>query len=628
MSGGAGTGAGNGAQRDYSVFEADIEGRTFDMQLLGRLLGWVKPHRMLAFGSVLMVLVASGLAVLAPVVLSRVVIDATLVGNTDSDVPDYGMLDASAWLQAHTGLSALPGACLLYGGLVALWMLFGHFHRILLARAALGALRDLRRDLFDHLESRPSSFYDRVAVGRVMTRVTNDVEVLFQCLTGLGGLIGEFIPFFVALFIMYSVSPFLTGVLLLAVPLVALATWLFRWATRSVYRDIRNSVSRLNQNLQENLSGIQVVQLHNRQERNLAQYTEHNRANRNHECKAIDFECLYGPFNGSLASGALGAIVWFGGQSVLEGAITLGSVVLFSRYVDMLFRPIVMLGEQYNVLYRAMASGERIFQALDWDESLKEPEHPLTLPERSAGKVEFRNLSFGYAPDQPVLHDVSFTIEPGEKVAIVGSTGSGKTTLIRLLGRFYDFEPNQILLDELDLQQLRTRDVRSRFGVVLQDFHIFSGTVRENIALGNPEVTDARVVEAARMVDADGFIRALPEGYDTPLNERGSNLSHGQRQLLAFARVLAADPEILVLDEATASIDTETEQVIQAALRRVTEGRTCILIAHRLQTIREADRIVVLQHGRVREVGSHEQLLAQRGVYHTLHELQFQETAG
>jgi len=614
-------------KRDYSVFEADIDGRTLDLQVLRRLLGWMRPHAMYALGSVVTVLIAAGLAVLTPVVLGRVVIDATLMGNDDSTIPSYGMLDANAWLQLQTGLPPLAAACVLYGSLIAVWMFFGHIHRILLARAALNALRDLRHDLFTHLESRPSSFYDRVAVGRVMTRVTNDVEVLFQLLTGIGGLVGEFIPFFVALFIMYSISPMLTGILLLSVPLVTLATLAFRHATRGVYRDIRNSVSRLNQNLQENLSGIQVVQLYNRQQRNLDRYTEHNADNRAHECKAINYECIYGPFNGSLASGALAAILWFGGHGVIDSAITLGSVVLFSRYVDMLFRPIVMLGEQYNVLYRAMASAERIFQALDWDESVSEPERPLQLPPRSEGRVEFKNLSFGYTEDSQVLRDVSFDVKPGEKVAIVGPTGSGKSTLIRLLGRFYDFAPDQILLDGRDLQQLSTRDVRRRFGVVLQDFHIFSGTVRENIALGNPDVSDERVIEAAKMVDAHGFISALPGGYDAPLNERGSNLSHGQRQLLAFARVLAADPEILVLDEATSNVDTETEQVIQAALRRVTEGRTCILIAHRLQTIREADRIVVLQHGRVREIGSHDQLLEKRGVYHTLHELQFQSEA-
>jgi ATP-binding cassette subfamily B protein len=284
----------------------------------------------------------------------------------------------------------------------------------------------------------------------------------------------------------------------------------------------------------------------------------------------------------------------------------------------------VVLGEQTNILFRAMASGERIFQALDWDEKIHEPAMPTPLPARLRGEVEFRHVNFGYDPGTPVLRDVSFDIRAGEKLAIVGPTGSGKSTLIRLLGRFYDFADGQIFLDGVDLNQIHTRDLRRRVGVVLQDFHIFSGTIYDNIALGDPMISRERAVAAAQTVNADDFISQLPDGYDTILSERGQNLSQGQRQLLAFARVLAADPEILVLDEATASIDTETELLIQDALRKLTAKRTSILIAHRLQTIQEADRVLVLHHGRVEELGTHEELLARRGLYYTLHTLQFQ----
>ena len=310
-------------------------------------------------------------------------------------------------------------------------------------------------------------------------------------------------------------------------------------------------------------------------------------------------ETAYGAFTDSMASIAIGAVLWFGGGAVVQEQITLGGMVLFTQFISMLFHPIVVLGEQFNVLFRAMASGERIFQALDWDERIHEPEHPTPLPARLRGEVAFRGLNFGYDPALPVLRDVSLTIAPGEKLAIVGPTGSGKSTLVKLLGRFYDFEDGRIFLDGIDLNRIESRDLRRRIGVVLQDFHIFSGTVFDNLALGNPRIDRQRAIAAARAANAHDFVSALPRGYDTPLAERGQNLSQGQRQLLAFARVLAADPEILVLDEATASIDTETELLIQDALRKLAAGRTSIIIAHRLQTIQEADRVVVLDGGRI-----------------------------
>ena len=451
-----------------------------------------------------------------------------------------------------------------------------------LISAVINGLRDLRVDLFRHLETRPSSFYDRVAVGRIMTRVTNDVEALYELLRGMGTLIGEFVPFFVALGIMLAVDVKLTIVLLLALPIMGGVTAAFRRATRQLFRLVRMSLSALNQNMQENLAGLQVVQLSERQEYNLGRYTAINRENRTHEMRSMRLETVYGAFTDSMASIALGVVVWYGGGAVVQDHVSLGGIILFTRFIDMLFHPIIALGEQTNILFRAMASGERIFQALDWDEKIHEPASPVALPPRLRGEVEFRHVSFAYQPDVPVLNDVSFTIAPGEKLAIVGPTGSGKSTLIRLLGRFYDFPDGMIFLDGFDLHTIHTRDLRKRIGVVLQDFHIFSGTIYDNIALGNPAISRERAIAAAKTVNAHGFIARLPNGYDTPLSERGQNLSQGQRQLLAFARVLAADPEILVLDEATASIDTETELLIQDALRKLTARRTSILIAHRL----------------------------------------------
>ncbi|MDO8423104.1 MAG: ABC transporter ATP-binding protein [Parvibaculum sp.] len=612
-------------KKDYSIFEDDIDTRHFDIGMLWRLTHWIAPYRKQMWLALVMVILAASAAVLAPVVVSRVVIDSILLGAADTQAPDFGQKALSHWLDQATGFHPLVVACSLYALWIALWAVFGHGFRILLARAVLNGLRDLRRDLFAHLERLPSSFYDRVAVGRVMTRLTNDIETLFELLAGFGVLLGEFVPFFVAVTIMLALNAELTFQLLAILPLAAIATVIFRVVSRTVYRATRSTVSRLNENLQENLSGIEVVQLYGREKLNYDAYSAINRENKDAENRAVKIESYYGPSMDSMTFIAITIIIWYGGHDVLGGTATLGSVILFAQFADMLFRPIVAMGDQWNVVFRAMASCERIFQALDWDEALKAPENPVPLPDDLKGEVEFRHLNFSYLPGSPILKDVSFTIAPGEKVAIVGPTGSGKTSLIRLLCRFYDIAPQSILIDGIDIMDIAPADIRRRVGVVLQDFHIFSGSVYDNIALGNPAVTRDDAMRAAKLVHADAFISTLPQGYDTPLTERGRNLSHGQRQLLAFARVLAMNPDVLILDEATASIDTETELIIQDALAKLTEGRSSIIIAHRLQTIREAHRIVVLTQGEVREIGTHEELMALGGTYKTLYELQVQD---
>ena len=611
--------------RDHSMFDAELSGSVLNIRLLGRLMQWLRPYRFSLVVSTVLVFVASYATVVMEILISRVLVDYIIVGETNSQMPDLGMIELIQWLEALLSISPLAALGIVFAFIMSVIALTGHWHRMTLSSAIVKGLRDLRQDLFSHMETRPSSFYDKVPVGRIMTRVTNDVEALYEMLRGMGSLIGEFVPFFVALIVMFNTSVKLTLILLCLVPVVGIATFLFRGSSREVFRLVRNSVSALNQNLQENLSGLQVVQLSGRESRNLLGFTRLNKENRRYEYQSINLSTFYGAFNDSLTAIGLGLIIWFGGGEVVQDEMTIGGVILFTRFMNMLFTPVVSLGEQLNVLFRAMASGERIFQALDWDEQVHEPEYPVRLATRARGHIEFRNLSFSYELDKPILRNVSFNVEAGEKLAIVGPTGAGKSTLIRLLGRFYDFPDDMIFLDGIDINKLHSRDVRIRIGVVLQDFHIFSGTILDNIALGSSNISREKVIESAITVNAHSFISELPDGYDTPLLERGANLSQGQRQLLAFARVLAADPEVLVLDEATASIDTETEQLIQDGLQKLLADRTAILIAHRLQTIQQANKVLVLQHGKVVEYGTHAELLELGGLFRTLHELQFQE---
>lgn len=615
--------------RNYSAFDAQLTHQALNVKMFIRLLKWTKPYRFTLITSVFLVLASSAFALLQPIMQNRVIIDTILAPGSptaNAAMADYGLIDITEWFMEALSLPGLAVAVFLYLLLFFVQSFMGIAQQLLLTSGSLKTLRDLRVQLFASLERKPASFYDHVAVGRVMTRITSDVDNLYMLITSFIQHAGDFVLFFMALFIMLNFTVDLTLVALLVIPISALATYLFRMAIKDIVRLIRDSVSSMNQYMQENLMGIEVVQLSGREEQNFEEFQERNKENRKQEFRQINYDVLFEMVNTSLPSIATAAIIWYGGGKVIQEEITLGTMIVFNQYLNMMIQPVSNLGQLFGQLFRSMASGERIFQALDWEERLHEPEIPYELPERLDGSIEFRNVNFSYLSSEQVLKDVSFEIKPGEKLAIVGPTGSGKSTLIRLLARFYDFEDNQIFIDGIDVNRIGSQELRERVGVVLQDFHIFSGTILENISLNNPTISKERAIWAANVVNADPFIQGLSDGYETELSERGHNLSQGQQQLLAFARVLASDPEILVLDEATSSIDTGTELIIQDALHKLTEGRTSIIIAHRLQTIQECDRILVLHHGEVKELGTHEELLALEGIYYTLHELQFQDS--
>jgi ATP-binding cassette, subfamily B, multidrug efflux pump len=487
---------------------------------------------------------------------------------------------------------------------------------------------DLRTELFAKLQRSDLRYYDRNPVGRLMTRITNDVETLNELFSS--GLVTVFGDLFTLVFIvavMLRMDWRMALVTFSVLPFVFLVAFLFRAKIRDAYRDIRVRLARINAYLHERITGVRVVQLFNREE---AEARRHDAIERDYleaHLRSITYYALFFPIIEIFTAVALALIIWYGGGQIVQGAVTVGVVTAFLQYARRFFRPIQDMSEKYNLLQAAMASSERVFRVLDREDEILDPEDPVELGPRTRGEIEFRDVWFAYGereggePDW-VIKGLTFRAAPGEKVAIVGHTGAGKTTIINLLMRFYDVQKGEILLDGVPIRSIRLDDLRARIGLVLQDVFLFSQDVRHNIRLGAP-YDDERVVAAARRVGADRLILRLPKGYDQPLGERGTSLSVGERQLVSFARALAFDPPILVLDEATSSVDSAIEGQIEIAIVELLRGRTSLVIAHRLSTVQGADRILVLHHGELREEGSHEELLARGGLYARLHELQF-----
>ena len=494
------------------------------------------------------------------------------------------------------------------------------------------AIYDLRTTVFRHIQNQPLQFFDRTPVGKLITRTTSDIEALSNVLSsGIVVIVGDVLRIVFIAALMFYLNWMLAIVTLLVMPLMVWLTFWFRKRVRVQYREARNQVSRLNTFIQEHVTGMSIVQLFNREKEEMRRFREINDDHREAWIQTIFYYAIFFPSIQIISNLAIAGVLWFGGLSSIAGsALTLGVLFAFIQYARMFFEPIRDLSNQFDTLQSAMAGAERIFDLLDEDDSLEEPDDPVKLG-RVKGAIEFENVWFAYEehdgePDW-VLRDVSFRAEPGETLALVGATGAGKSTIMNILLRFYEAQRGRITIDGVDIRDLRLKDLRRYIGLIPQDVFLFSGSVERNLTLNDPDVSEDMMRKAAGIVQADAFIEKLPNGYQQDVKERGASLSHGQRQLLAFVRALIYDPGVMVLDEATSSVDTETEDLIQSALERVTEGRTTLAIAHRLSTIQDADQILVLHKGEVRERGTHHELLAMDGLYRKLHDLQYADQA-
>lgn len=579
-----------------------------DRRLLGRIIGYLMPYKHWVILAFCLVLLVSFLGPLRPWLIQLAIDNHIVPGELDGLV---------VLMTALIGVLALEGALSYVNAYFTQWI-------------GQQAIYDVRVRVFRHVQQQSLSFFDRTPIGRLITRTTSDVEALADVLSaGVVVIMGDmFKLLFIAAF-MFSLNWVLALVTLCVMPFMLLVTLWFKRNVRGQYRETRKQVARLNSFMQEHVTGMQIVQLFGREKVEMNRFEKINDQHQIAQLKTVFFHSLFWPAVDIIASTAIGFVLWTGGVSALSGAITVGILIAFVQYCRQFFEPIRNLSEQFNTLQGAMAGAERIFDILDNDQSLPQVEKQIPQ-DRLEGEIVFDNVWFAYknhddgTPDW-VLRGVSFKISRGQDVAIVGATGSGKTTIISLLMRFYDIQKGRILLDGQDIRTFRLRYLRWRIGLVQQDVFLFSGSVARNIALDSPGITFDNVKQAAEAVGADKFIEQLPNGYDNDVRERGSSLSQGQRQLLSFARVLAHDPNILVLDEATSSIDTETEQMIQRALERTLQGRTSLVVAHRLSTIRYADSILVLHKGLLREQGTHDELVAAGGLYQTLYELQYRE---
>ena len=587
-----------------SIHEDEILGKAYDAVLMRRLLRYLRPYSLFVALALTAIITASMLQLAQPY-LMKIAIDR------------------------HIALGELAGLDRI--ALVFLFILLGSFamefvQTWLLQLTGQRIMFDIRMQIYEHLQRLDVQFYDRNPVGRLMTRVTTDVDVLNDLFTaGVVSIFGDLFMLAGIMIVLVVMDWRLALVAFSVLPLIVIVTQWFRRNARESYRTVRLWIARINAFLQEHITGITTVQLFRQESRVRQRFDDVNREHRDANVRSIFYYAVFYPAIEVIGALASALIIWFGGGWTLQGTLTLGSLVAFLQYSQRFFRPISDMSEKFNVLQAAMASSERIFKLLDTPVGIQSPARATIAERRHSGAIAFEDVSFAYNGTDHVLRHVSFDVKPGERVGIVGATGAGKSTLINLLLRFYDVTGGRILVDGVDVREFDLHQLRERFGLVLQDVHLFSGTIAGNIRLGHQHITDVAVRSAAHAVHADRFIEQLPQRYDHPVAERGATLSVGQKQLLSFARALAFDPSILVLDEATSSVDTETELTIRDALKVLMAGRTTLAIAHRLSTIQDMDKILVLHRGELREAGTHQELLARRGIYFKLYQLQFKD---
>ncbi len=579
--------------------------KAVDRKLIRRLYYFIKPYRWFVVLAVVLTLSASFLGTIRPKLTQIAVDDYIAVKDNE------GLLNIIFLL-----IIALVGEFILLVINTYLTRWFGQ-----------GTLYSLRNAVYKKIQSLNVQFFDKTPIGRLITRTTSDVEALSDLLSdGVVAMIGDLFRIFFILYFMFSMSWELTLVTISVLPFLFYATFWFKGKVRVAFLEVRDQIARLNSFVQEHINGMDVVQLFNREKKEIEKFEKINEAHKKAHIKTIFYFSVFWPFVEVTASFAMALIVWYGGGRALTGGVTFGVLLAFIQYARQFFMPIQGISEKFNTLQSALASSERIFDILDTETKVVESDNPVDLV-NSEGKIEFENVWFKYNEDSDyILKNVSFVAMPGESIAIVGATGAGKTTIISLLLRFYDIQKGSIKLDGVDIRDLRLKDLRSHFGLVLQDNALFSGTILENITLGNDEISREAVIKAAHEVEAHRFIENLPNSYDYKLRERGASLSMGQRQLICFVRALVYNPRILILDEATSSVDSETEAMVTAASDKMMQGRTSIVVAHRLSTIQGASRILVMHKGEIRESGSHQELLKQeQGLYKKLYELQYKE---